>query len=129
MLQCLQIIGMLKNKTLLLCLVFLLVGIAIGIIVPIDLYKSTPKNTIDLSNLSSEFHSGGYKFINPLYECNTSQTYGEQKLGKLQSTIQSYISQITKQNTRIKASLVKHNKQRSSRDEERRLGMMKKYIN
>ena len=58
-----------------------------------------------VSSESSEFHAGGYKFINPLYECNTGEEYGQEQLTKLQGTIQDYIDKLIASNSTINASV------------------------
>jgi beta-lactamase class A len=95
----------LKNKWLYLGLIILLAGIAIGF-VGNDLFlnqKATDNSTL---NNASEFHSGGnYKFINPLYECNTNTSYGTRELFKTESNINTFINQLTSNNSVTSAAV------------------------
>jgi beta-lactamase class A len=53
----------------------------------------------------SEFHAGGYKFINPLYECNTGEEFGQEQLTKLQNTVHNYVDKLIESNSTIRASV------------------------
>jgi beta-lactamase class A len=85
----------LRNKWFYFCLAFLILGLAVGGFIGYLLPGQFP----DLANVPSEFHAGGYQFINPLYECNTGEAYGTKELLKLKSNISTYISQLTANNS------------------------------
>src|ERR1035437_10032886 len=95
------------NKTFLLCLAFLLIGIVFGYFGNNFLTKQNSSNNSpanqDVSNTYnqfSEFHAGGgYKLINPLYECNTGSPYGTTELLNLKNTLSEYIDGITANNS------------------------------
>ena len=53
----------------------------------------------------SELHGGGYKLINPLYECNTGLPYGTTQLLDLKNSVSSYIDQITANNSVTRAAV------------------------
>jgi beta-lactamase class A len=87
-----------KNKFVYFGLAIFVIGLAGGLFVGYLL----PGSLSDLTNLSSEFHAGssdGYKFINPLYECNTGTSYGTKELANLKSSINTYINQLTANNS------------------------------
>jgi beta-lactamase class A len=90
-----------KNKFFYFGLALILVGILIGFFA--SNYFSNQNSNNNFSSLfsdnSSEFHAGGYKFINPLYECNTGETYGTKELSVLKSNINGYINQLTANNS------------------------------
>ena len=91
-----------KNKLLILSLVFFVLGLGIGLwaenkITPTQ--NANPAANLAPTNSSEEFHSGGFQFINPLYECNTGENYGYKQLSSLQSNINTYINQVTSNNT------------------------------
>lgn len=98
----------LQNKTLILCIISLIVGLLLGNYWQIGLNKQNlqPKNNNSVSmNGSLELHSGGYRFINPLYECNTGENYGKEKLSDMESSIESYINQVTAGKNNVNASV------------------------
>jgi len=88
----------LKNKWFYLCLVFLVTGIVIGYWGN-DYFSPPASVNNSAQETSSEFHSGGFSFINPLYECNTGENYGYKQLSSLQSNINTYINQIKANNS------------------------------
>lgn len=50
----------------------------------------------DLGIISKESRSGGYKLINPLFECISDQRLGKKEFGKLEERLLSYINDSTK---------------------------------
>ena len=90
--------SMFKSKWLYLCLIFLIAGIAIGYFGNNYFSPQTPSNN-STQDTSSEFHSGGYSLINPLYECNTGESYGQRELSSLKDNINTYINQIKANNS------------------------------
>jgi len=58
-----------------------------------------------IGNASLEFHSGGYKYINPLYECTNSEFSGEKEFGNLQSRINDLINNYISGNEIVSASV------------------------
>jgi beta-lactamase class A len=96
------------NRTFFVCLLFLLAGIAIGYYFSNHGRPALPSNSaINSSNIngSLESHSGGYQFINPLYECNTGENYGTEKLSDLENTISQYIKTVTSNTSVVGASV------------------------
>jgi beta-lactamase class A len=88
----------LKNKFFYFGLILLLTGILIGYFG--NAYFSNQNSSGNFSSdSSSEVHSGGYSFINPLYECNTGESYGTKELSNLKSNINGYINQLTANNS------------------------------
>lgn len=92
-----------KNKFSYFCLIFLIIGIGIGIFVQ-ERVKNPASQNSNLNNSSapftpSELHRGENKFINPLYECNTGAPYGTTQLLDLNNTINDYINQVTANNS------------------------------
>jgi len=95
------------NRTFLAGFVLLLVGAAIGYYFS-NLSRPIPSSSTNNSgsiNGSLEFHSGGYKFINPLYECNTGENYGTEKLSNMQDSINKYINSIIANKSVTRASV------------------------
>jgi len=92
----------LKNKLTYLCLALLLVGLIVGLVIGYML----PRDFSDLT-APAEFHAGTAdgKLINPLYECNTGQVYGQRQLSSLQSNINTYVNQITANNSVTSAAI------------------------
>jgi beta-lactamase class A len=84
---------------------FLLAALAIfgiGIVSGVFIGYLLPGSLPDLTDLSSEFHAGsssGYQLINPLYECNTNTSYVTKELAQLKSSINTYINQLTANNS------------------------------
>ena len=95
------------NRTFLVGFVLLLTGVAIGHYSS-NFGRVTPSNSASNSsniNGSLEFHSGGYKFINPLYECNTGENYGTEKLSGMETSINNYINSVIAKNSVTRASV------------------------
>ena len=84
---------LLKNKSFYLSLIFLAIGFYAGFYWQNIQTKPAIQN--NQTNASSEFHAGGYQFINPLYECNTGENYGTEKLVSIEKDVQNYIHQVT----------------------------------
>jgi beta-lactamase class A len=100
---------LLRNKITYFSLGFLVLGILVGLLA-VNIIK--PQSLVNNSNPagsessgSLEFHSGGYKFINPLYECNTGENYGTEKLTDLESIISSYINSVVANNSTTRTSV------------------------
>ena len=97
-----------RSKNFYIGFALLLLGIAIGYFSsnhtkpPIS--SESANNSENISG-SLEAHSGGYKFINPLYECNTGENYGTEKLSDLESVIKKYIDGDTAKNSVMRASV------------------------
>jgi beta-lactamase class A len=96
--------GLLKNKFLYLIVLAFVGGIIGGILVDSNLLNASRADSQNpsLSSLLDsvrEIHSGGYKLINPLYECNTGVPYGTIQLLDLNNNISNYINKITANNT------------------------------
>jgi beta-lactamase class A len=91
--------GILKNRLIYYLGIALLVGILLGVFG--SNYFSHQNSNNQPQDIASEFHSGNtaYKFINPLYECNTGQKYGTSELSVLGSNIDTYINQLKANNT------------------------------
>lgn len=83
----------LKNKFLYLILGSLILGVLIGALVTNYYSSLRPLNTL------LEFHAGGYKLINPLYECNNQETYGVMEFSDLENSLNDYINKITSKNS------------------------------
>lgn len=75
------------KKTVVLSIFFLVIGIIIGVI--------SSGLEEDISN-TSEIRSGGYKLINPLYECLTDESLGGKELGSLEKKLQEYADDHTR---------------------------------
>lgn len=69
----------------------LLVGLAVGLYLPIDFLP--PK--ITLYGSQEQRNSLGYKFINPLLECDAASFGTDTELGKFKTKLQSYVQQQT----------------------------------
>jgi len=83
----------LKNKFFHLFLGSLVLGVLIGVL-GTNYYSSLqPLDT------SLEFHAGGYKLINPLYECNNQGTYGVKEFSDLENSLNDYINKIASKNS------------------------------
>lgn len=75
------------NKTTIISLVFLIIGITLGIgITNISNTTFTKQRPID------ELRSGGYQYINPLYECSTNEFYGSKEFINLQNNLEDEIN-------------------------------------
>jgi beta-lactamase class A len=101
--------SVLRNKVFYSRLTFLVLGVIIGAAVVgiYGLYNSHSSNQQNNQNPSapvaynefSELHGGGYKLIDPLYECNTGSPYGSTQLLDLRNRINDYITQLTANNS------------------------------
>jgi len=89
--------SVIRNKWLYFGLILLVIGVLIGYFG--NDYFSNQNSNNQPQDVASEFHSGGYQFINPLYECNTGENYGTKELSGLKSQINDYISQLTVNNS------------------------------
>jgi beta-lactamase class A len=78
-----------KKNIAVVCL--LLAGVLIGFFAS-SYFKNTEKFPVDSF---SELHSGGYKYINPLYECSNSQSLGAKEYGNLEAKLRSFVDQKT----------------------------------
>lgn len=87
----------LKHKFTYFSLGLLILGLVVGVFIGYLLPGSFP----DLTNLSSEVHAGSSdgKLINPLYECNTGQSYESKQLSSMKSSVNNYINQLTANNS------------------------------
>jgi beta-lactamase class A len=87
------------------CIICLSLGFLAGFIAEnrINPKQNTSPNTTPFN--TSEFHSGGYKLINPLYECNTGQAFGQEQLIKIQNTVASYVNGLVQANSTVMASV------------------------
>jgi len=95
----------LKNITFYLCLIIFLFGIGAGFFVS-SYQKNTQSQQASNASDNSEFHSGGYRLINPLYECSTGQSYGIVKLQDLEKNISNYITQVTVNNSVTRVAVI-----------------------
>lgn len=96
------------NKNFYLSIGLLIIGMLLGYYSSNHIVAKIPSRSANNSaniNGSLEFHSGGYQFINPLYECNTGENYGTEKLSDLEVTIKDYIDKITANNSVTRASV------------------------
>jgi len=84
-----------KRKITYFALAIFVIGLAIGVFIGYLLPGSFPNASL----VPSEFHAGRYKFINPLYECNTGESYGTKELSSLKSYINTYIDQLMANNS------------------------------
>lgn len=89
---------LIKNKSFILCLIFLILGFIAGFMA--SSFFSLLHNSSGNSNLSnlindSEFHTGGYKFINPLLECRNSEYQGVREYNDLENRLTQYIQSKT----------------------------------
>lgn len=91
-----MLIQVIKNKILISCFIFLFGGFILGIGVGLFLPKYF--NTNLKNNLSLEFHSGGYKLINPLYECRIDESIGSKEFMGLEENLNDYIGQLISDN-------------------------------
>ncbi len=83
----------LKNKFFYLSLGSLVLGVLIGVL------GTNYYNSLQPLDTLLEFHAGGYKFINPLYECNNQKTYGVKEFSDLENSLNDYIGKITSKNS------------------------------
>jgi beta-lactamase class A len=88
-----------KKNIIAVCL--LLIGALIGFFTSFY-FKTAEKLPVDSF---SELHSGGYKYINPLYECGNSRSLGASEYGNLESKIKKYINQRTANSDITQASV------------------------
>jgi beta-lactamase class A len=83
-----------KKRTVFFGVILLLVGGLIGYFVGVNSNNSADDNNNNNNNF--ELHAGGYKLINPLYECGNSEVAGAKEFSSLESklndTIDDYIS-------------------------------------
>lgn len=79
-------------------IVVLIIGFAAGVY-----FTPTPKPLTD--NQVGEFHAGGYRLTSPLYECNTGEQYGSEKLSDLESTVQKYIDKVVDGSSTVRAAV------------------------
>ena len=84
----------LKNKFFYLFLGSLVLGVFIGV-----LGTNYYNNSSQLLDNLPELHAGGYKLINPLYECNNRKTYGVIEFRDLENTLNDYVNKITSKNS------------------------------
>lgn len=86
-----------KKRAIFLSSLFILLGFIAGFFASGLTQNKEEENAIITDY--TEFHAGGYKFINPLYECSTGQQYGTQELLDLRAEVNKYIDELTLNNT------------------------------
>jgi len=92
------------SKTPVICVICISLGFIAGLLIS-NLINTKQIITKIITSENTEFHSGGYKFINPLYECNTGEAYGQEKLIDIQKTLNTYINKVIAGNSTVKASV------------------------
>ena len=99
---------LLKNKSFYIYVFLFVIGIVVGVM---GTKSSVITKIINQTNGSPppsgtlEAHSGQFNLIDPLYECNTGENYGQEKLTSLEKTISDYIDKIEAGNSTERASV------------------------
>jgi beta-lactamase class A len=88
-----------KKKTIFLGFVMFLVGGMIGY------FGAVYSNNSTAGDDNFELHAGGYKLINPLYECNNSEIEGAKEFNGLESKLNDVIDDYVSSGKIISASL------------------------
>jgi beta-lactamase class A len=87
-----------KKRTVPLVVLILLAGILIG-------YFAATYLSASVSNANLEFHAGGYRYINPLYECTNSEFVGAKEFRDLETRLNDLIDSYVSDGKIVSASL------------------------
>lgn len=79
-----------KSRTFYLCLVIFLLGAGVGFFVSNYQNNNESNQALNIED-DSEFHTGGYKFINPLLECKNAEYQGAKEYGELENRLTQFI--------------------------------------